>query len=410
MFKLPNTKEYITADAPKSKSFALRVLLCSLFSSENIIIENYNFCEDEKSGINVIKNLGLEIETTDKALILKPLSEIRSREVNCGESGFLARTLPFVLSVLGGEFVFTGSGTLAKRQMNELSKALDVLNIKHEDKNGFLPLKTSGKLKSGVYILPESNTSQILSGILISLSQTEGDSIVYCKNLKSRPYIDMTLSILQDFGVEIKNSNYETFEIKGNQSINGGHIEIEGDFSAAAYLAVYFALGDGGQIRNLNQNSNQADKAILEVFELAGIEYIFTDNILSIKKSRINQFEFDASMCPDLIPALAVLAFAAEGKSIIQGAKRLINKESDRGTAILNETAKLGGKAEIVDNSIIIYGKSCLTGGIVSSHSDHRIAMALAALAQICSEDLYIDDVSCINKSFPDFISCILPD
>jgi 3-phosphoshikimate 1-carboxyvinyltransferase len=252
-----------------------------------------------------------------------------------------------------------------------------------------------------------SSSSQLLTGLLIALPFLDVvNTIVNVKNPTSIPYIDLTLSTLQKVGVTIHNDNYIQFIIPGRQKIQSVNTTIEGDWSGAAFFLVAGAIAGNISVKGLNLNSKQADKEILTVLKLADAQINISDSEINVSKSKLKAFKFDATNCPDLFPPLAVLSAFCEGTSVILGANRLIDKESNRIESLIN-VFKLLGITIVVENNLMSITGGVVKGGRVSSHNDHRIAMAAAILALGAEKAVIIDDHEAVRKSFPEFFKLL---
>jgi 3-phosphoshikimate 1-carboxyvinyltransferase len=221
-------------------------------------------------------------------------------------------------------------------------------------------------------------------------------------DMKSAPYIQMTISTLKQFGVIIENEQ-NIFRIAGNQSYQATEYIIESDWSSASYWLVAGAIGHSISVSGLNMRSLQADKALLEAFMSAGCKISVEGQQIQVDGSEIRSFEFDATDCPDLFPALVVLAAKCNGISKIRGVKRLLHKESNRGVALQAEFAKMGLRIELEDDLMLIYGTGKLKGAAVDSHHDHRIAMCLGIAGTIASGETILTNAESVAKSYPDF-------
>jgi 3-phosphoshikimate 1-carboxyvinyltransferase len=236
----------------------------------------------------------------------------------------------------------------------------------------------------------------------MALPVTEKDSIIIVNNLKSKPYIDMTLQVLKSFGINILKTGYSRFEIPGNQKYKAGKFEVEGDWSGGAFLLVAGAINGDIRIEGLRADSLQSDKAILNVLDSAGVRTTILENSITVRKSPLKAFFFDATESPDLFPPLVTLAAFCRGKSTIKGVSRLIHKESNRAEALITEFGRIGIRIETSDDNMIVSGGS-VKGGEVSSHGDHRIAMAAAVAALGSSGKILIKNSGCVAKSWPLF-------
>ena len=221
--------------------------------------------------------------------------------------------------------------------------------------------------------------------------------------MESIGYIDLTLDVLSKFGVNIENNNYREFKIKGNQHYEKRDYRVEGDFSQAAFYLAAGVLGGEVQCLNLNMESLQGDKVIVDIIKNMGGKITLVDGILKASKSDLKGTIIDVSQCPDLLPIVAVLGALSEGTTEIINAARTRIKESDRLKAIATELNKIGAEVIEREDSLLIHGKPWLVGGVVNSWNDHRIAMAMAIASIRCTEKLTIQDSGAVKKSYPDF-------
>jgi 3-phosphoshikimate 1-carboxyvinyltransferase len=212
----------------------------------------------------------------------------------------------------------------------------------------------------------------------------------------------MTLQIMLDFGVEVSNTDYETFFVKSNQNYKAREYTAEGDWSGASFLLIAGALRGSVTVENICTDSKQADMAVLQVIKEAGAIVSIDRNSVTVTKKDLNAFTFDATESPDLFPPLAALASHCKGVSEIKGVSRLKHKESDRSSVLQKEFAKLGTRIEVSGDSMFIYGGT-LSGGKINSNNDHRIAMAGAVAAIAAQEPVEIENPECVAKSYADF-------
>ncbi len=296
----------------------------------------------------------------------------------------------------------TGAGSLKKRPMNMIADALNQLGVKCSATDGFLPLTIRGPLKGGHCEIDGSVSSQLLSGLLMALPLADDKSIIKVNNLKSKPYIDMTLGVLRDFGIMITNENYELFRVPGQQKYNPVTYGIESDWSGGSFLLVAGAINGDINVSGLRTDSFQSDMGILKALEKAGANMKITESNIEVSKSDLKAFEFDATESPDLFPPLVALASYCKGVTKLKGASRLRHKESDRASALTEEFGKMNIKVEMSDDYLIVTGGK-VKGARVNSHDDHRIAMAEAVAALGASDTVFIKDSHCIVKSYPGF-------
>lgn len=283
-----------------------------------------------------------------------------------------------------------------------IEKPLKKLGVSVTSNQGKLPVKVCGPLTGGKAHVDGSLSSQFLTGLLMALPLAEKDSELVVNDLKSKFYIDLTLKVMRDFGIEVRNDNYKHFFVKGGQFYRSREYDIEGDWSGSAFLCVAGAVGGKVEINNLNIDSCQADRRIIDVLEQVNATVDCVDDKIKVSRAGMNPFNFDATDSPDLFPPLAALAPYLKGQSKIKGVNRLIGKESNRAEALLEEFMKVGIKIDIDNENMIING-GAIKGGTMNSRNDHRMAMAAAIAGIGAEESITIEDYECIEKSYPDF-------
>lgn len=385
--------------APPSKSYAQRAILASSLASGESHLSNLGTCKDTEAISSALRSMGVHIS---EDAVSGPVSISAPASIDISESGLAARLLIPILALFPFTSCITGQGSILSRQMGFLVEPLQALGARISLNNGTLPAKVSGPLCPSDIKLDCSESSQFLSGLLFALPILDGDSKIEVLNLKSRPYIDMTLDVLSRFGIRIDCMG-DKFFIPGNQHYNPVSFIVDGDWSG---VSTFIAAPGCKTIRGLSPDSYQADKAILDVLHLAGIRFDWFGTDVKIYDSKPQAFQFDATDCPDLFPALAVLAARAKsGTSVIKGANRLVNKESNRLLAIRDEFSKMGVSVDIsTPDLLVIPGGQTICSATVDSHNDHRMAMALASLA-LCASDGHttITGAEAVNKSYRNF-------
>ena len=394
------------------------MLLAAALSDKPTTLRRLGMSGDVEAMIGVVRCLGADISSAStgsgqsaqsapgingKDLTIKPGS-VQTRVLNCGESGLCIRLMAPVCAALGGDFELRATGSLQKRSVVPFEDYLPQLGVTCKTTNGFVPVKISSKARAGKIVLKDYNSSQYLSGLLMALPMLEGDSVISVEGLSSKPYVDVTLDVLRTFGINVENDRYGEFRIRGGQKYTSPNsIPVEGDWSAAANFVVLAAVKGGGNLYGLNPNSLQADRAILNALEKAGGQWAFRGDDLQISESRLQPFTFDATDCPDLFPALVVLAAAAKGTSILSGTSRLTNKESNRAEVLKAEFAKAGLRIELSGNEMHVHGTASLKTATIDSHNDHRIAMAGAISAVLTEDGMRIEGAEAVEKSFAGF-------
>ncbi len=391
-----------TIKAPASKSVMQRAIALALLATGRTNIQNPSFSQDSLSAIRVAGGMGASIMFSADKLSIERTDEVTQTNINFGESGLGVRMFSPIISLFDKHYIINGTGTLLKRPIKNLENILNKIGISAISKKGFLPLEISGKLKGAKFTIDGSKGSQVLTGLLIALPLAINDSEITVKNLKSKPYIDLTIKMINDFGGKIENYNYERFIIKGNQKYIGQDYFIEGDWSGASFLLVAGLIAGKVEVTGLNLNSKQADIEILSAIKKANGKIFIRDNSVITKKSKLTSFEFDATDCPDLFPPLVAMASFCKGISKIKGVSRLKHKESDRSTVLKKEFSKIGINISIEDDFMFIEGGK-IQGGAVDSNNDHRIAMATGIVALGAESEITILNADSVNKSYTRF-------
>ena len=391
-----------TVRAPSSKSMSQRAIAAALLSDTECTILNPSYCNDSLAAIRIAQNLGASVEKSTTELKILSSHIIKDRTLNCGESGLAIRMFSPIAALNPGEIIMTGTGSLKNRPMKMIEDTLNQLGAVCRSNAGLLPLTINGPIKGGNCETDGSVSSQLLTGLLMALPVAEGSSVINVLNLKSKPYIDMTLQVLEKFGINVINDNYKVFKIEGNQKYKATTFEVESDWSGGAFLLVAGAVNGDVTVEGLRTDSRQSDKTILSALDRAGAAITVSENSVRITKSRLRSFEFDATESPDLFPPLAALAAYCKGVTGIKGVSRLIHKESDRAKALLEEFRKMNIKVEIKGDYMLVTGGK-VHEARVNSHNDHRIAMAVAVAALGANGKIQIEDPLCIAKSYPGF-------
>jgi len=391
-----------SVNAPSSKSMTQRAIAAALLADGESIIHNPSYCDDSLAAMSIAVGLGARVEPQANELKINGSAILKEPKLNCGESGLAIRMFSPIAALYPSEITMVGANSLKKRPMFMIEEALNQLGVRCTSSAGFLPLTIQGPLAGGRCEIDGSVSSQLLTGLLMALPLAAKDSEIIVNNLKSRPYIDMTIQILKSFGISIENSDYKLFVIRGNQKYIPHSYTVEGDWSGGAFLLVAGAINGHLYVKGLRNDSMQSDMAIIKALKQAGAHIIIGEDQIEVTKSELKSFEFDATESPDLFPPLVALASYCEGITAIKGVSRLIFKESDRAKTLKEEFGKMNVKIEIKDDMMYVTGSRPL-GGKVESHDDHRIAMAVAVAALGAKANVYIRDSQCVAKSYPCF-------
>ncbi len=391
-----------------SKSSMQRACAAALVAGGTSIIKNPGHSNDDKAAMDIIQKLGAKAELN--GFELKVVSEgVKpvSNEIHCGESGLSIRMFTPLVALSKQEITVNGSGSLVTRPMNFFDEILPQLNVDVQSKEGKVPLIIKGPVIPADIEIDGSLSSQFLTGLLMSYAASNASGVsIKVNNLKSKPYIDLTLDVMKQFGLKVPvNKNYEEFFFDRtlHQPTASRTYTVEGDWSGAAFLLVAGAVAGDIVVKGLDVFSTQADKAVLQALMDSGCRISIQAEQIEIAKAPLKPFHFDATECPDLFPPLVALAAFCKGKSVIEGTSRLTHKESNRALTLQEEFAKLGVQIDLQDDLMIIHGGTDITHAVVHSRHDHRIAMACAVAALGAAGEVTIEEAEAVNKSYPDF-------
>lgn len=397
---------------PPSKSMAHRAVICAALAKGVSRVSNVDFSDDIIATIDAMKALGAVIKEKESYLEITGINSqelIVKREfqrvVDCNESGSTLRFLVPISLAFEGVTRFVGKGNLGKRPLNTYYEIFDNQGIEYNYTENILDLTVSGVLRSGEYRVKGNISSQFITGLLFTLPLLDGDSkIIITTELESRGYLDLTLSAMKDFGIDIINNNYKEFIIKGNQSYKSRDYRVEGDYSQGAFFLSADALGNNINILDLKEDSLQGDREVIDILERMGLNIAKEGYGITGKSGVLSSTLIDASQCPDIIPVLSAVAALSKGTTEIINAGRLRIKECDRLNAVTLELNKLGARIKEKHDGLVIEGVEELGGGVeVWSHKDHRIAMTIAIASTRCKEPIILKDYECISKSYPQF-------
>ena len=386
-----------TLTPPCSKSYAQRALAAALLSEEVSVLRNIEFCDDTRSALQCIETLGARVRRVDPtSLSIEGGLSPKGCVLNVGESGLSTRLFTPVASLCPTPVTIEGRGSLLRRPMQMMFEPLRRLGVRVRDNGGFLPIQ------GGEAEVDGSVSSQFITGLLLALPLARRDTSLHVRGAVSTPYLDMTLDTAARFGIEISQRDYEEFYIPGRQRYRSTYFSIEGDWSAAAMLVAGATAGEG-TVRNVSMLSKQADTAICTALVRAGAAVINEEDSVTALHRPLRAFEFDATNCPDLFPALAALAAAADGVSVIRGTSRLEYKECNRSEAIREEYAKLGIEVDTSEEDLMKIRGGKVRAARTQSHGDHRMAMSMAVAGLLCDGEMTIEGAECVAKSYPGF-------
>ncbi|MDR2922321.1 MAG: 3-phosphoshikimate 1-carboxyvinyltransferase [Treponema sp.] len=390
-----------------SKSQAHRALICAALADKQTIIECEGGSDDIAATADCLSALGAKIEREAGVYVVHPLKREADGDavtLPCGESGSTFRFMLPIAGALGRKASFDLKGRLPQRPLSPLYEEL-VRHGAELSPQGSVPFYCEGHLAPGRYSLDAGVSSQFISGLLFALPLLDGDSeLQLTGQAESFPYIELTLAMLEIFGIKTEFKN-NIFSIPGGQTFRSpGKARVEGDWSNAAFWMSAGAVGKGSiTCAGLNLQSRQGDRAILDVLAKFGARIKTEDSAVTVSGGKLRGIEIDARDIPDLVPVLAVVAAVAKGTTVIRNAARLRTKESDRLAAVSAVLRALGADVNETEDGLVIRGGAALTGACVSSCGDHRIAMSAAIAAAVCGQPVVIQGAQAVNKSYPGF-------
>jgi len=392
-----------------SKSQAHRALICAALADKTTTIECEGGSEDIAATAECLSALGAKIEREPGSYTVHPLKREGNNDtaaLDCGESGSTFRFMLPVVGALGRRSSFILKGRLPERPLSPLYEEL----VRHGcelSPQGTVPFCAEGRLAPGRYSLDAGVSSQFISGLLFALPLLDGDSeLQLTGQAESFPYIELTLAMLEIFGIKAEFKN-DVFFIPGGQTYRSpGKAHVEGDWSNAAFWLCAGAVGkERITCTGLNLKSRQGDRAVLDILKNFGANIEIKENASAVTVSggKLRGIEIDARDIPDLVPILSVVGAVAEGPTVIRNAARLRTKESDRLAAVSAVLRAVGADADETEDGLVIHGPAAFKGGEVSSCGDHRIAMAAAIAASVCADKVVIQNAHAVNKSYPGF-------
>ncbi len=397
---------------PSSKSMSHRALICAGLSQGQSIISPLEMSEDIKATIRGLEAMGASIKIDGYKVIVDGIKNLNNQDspkpkhlfFDANESGSTLRFFIPLLSLFNQKMQIFGTEKL-------LSRPLDIYKEIFDD--GFIIDKKSititKKLKAGIWNIPGNVSSQFVTGLLFSLPLVNGDSVInIIPPFESYSYIDLTLAVLEHYGIEVTKKSQFEYYIKGNQEYQANDYTIEGDYSQAAFFMALGTINDSITLKNLSLDSKQGDKEIVDIINKMDGDVTPIDGGYIVKKAVLDSSIIDLKNCPDLGPILMVMASTIDKRTSFKNIQRLRMKESDRLDAMRSELAKYSIKMIIKENDMKIDGrafdnKQIINHQIINCHNDHRICMAMAILGTIAPTPMVLEGIECINKSYPRF-------
>lgn len=403
--------------APPSKSCMQRACAAALINKGTTIIDNGGNSNDEQAAKNIVQKLGATVESVRKQVVITSNDYIFNSDypgkhsiISVGESGLSLRMFAPLAALFKQEITLTGEGSILTRPVDFFEKVFPQLGVEVHTNNGKIPLQLHGPLKPKNITVDGSLSSQFLTGLLMAFAKSCKTPVsIIVNNLTSKPYIDLTLDILKHFGFKVENHHYERFDIFPRKIYSDHSVKytVEGDWSNIAFLLVSGAIAGEVIVKDAVMNSSQGDKGVINALESCGAGLRITKNEIKVMQKDLTAFNFDATDSPDLFPPLVALAAYCKGTTTIKGVNRLLFKESNRAKTLQSEFEKMKVGITINGDLMLIKGSKNVKGAKVSSHNDHRIAMACAVAALKAKGNTVIYHAEAVNKSYPSFFNDI---
>ena len=402
--------------APASKSHTQRVYAAALLSEGESEVLGVGHSDDERTAKQLIQDLGAQVSTLpDGREKILGTGQIRplKRRLHCGESGLSLRLFTTLLAGSGlGSFEMCAEGTLLHRPQSAFVPIFKDLGVSFSYQTGHLPplvVESSGFVPKSISV-DASLGSQYVTGLLMLYAhlQAKGKTL-RVKHMKSKPYVALTQHVLSAFGAQIEEIEENVFLFLG-EKLQACRTEIEGDWSSAACLMVAAGLSGELEILGLNKHSVQADRRITTLLAKAGVNIEWSNqNHLLVRRGEENRpIETSIEECPDLFPYLAAWSSFAKGRSCLSGIHRLQHKESDRLFAVTDMLERVGISCWTEEDSLFVEGQHDIEGNVqLPTYGDHRIVMLGALLSLRARQQITLEDTNAVNKSFPDFFSCL---
>lgn len=395
---------------PSAKSELIRAVLLGSLAQAKTEIAGGSLCADVIAAIAAVEQCGIKVERlAGGSMIVHGGRWQRAEVLSAGESAFLMRTLPFLVSFQGLVGCVQGEGTLLNRPQHALDAVMRGVGMLYAWREGALQFSYLLPKRPYAFALPHLGSSQPLSGVLMAAPLVGETVRVRVDGVKSSGYVSMTLAMMARFGVEVQHPEEGVYVVPSGQEYRASSAPVGGDWSAAAIFIAAAAHGGCIVIQNLEKDSLQPDRAVLRVLDMAEVVYGWeADGSLRVdgSRKRPKSFTFDATDCPDLVPALVLLASMARGKSRIVGAGRLRGKESDRASMLEEGFRALGGRVRVEGDALLVEGVDVMQGGVtVLSRGDHRMAMVFGAAGTLCSDGVRVEGKETVKKSYVDFWS-----
>lgn len=398
-----------TVCVPGSKSYTHRILIAAALSDGICRIINPLRSEDTLLTLSGLKQMGVDVDANTEEIVvhgtagrLKPCKDT----IYLGNSGTSIRLLTGICALGSGCYVLDGTDRMQERPIQDLIDGLNQLGIGAHaiHKNGCPPVHVNGKQVSGGPVKLNCNiSSQYLSSLLLMAPYTrDGLDITVAQGPVSKPYVDMTLEVMERLGVRVDRDGYTHFKVPGNQVYRAGTYTVEPDCSQAGYFWGAAAItGAAVKVKGTTKQSRQGDVRFADVLAAMGCRVAEDPDGIRVSGGPLVGVDVDMSDMPDMVPTLAVVAAFATGTTEIRNVAHLKAKECDRLNSVVTELNKMGIDAECTDKGMVITGGQPI-GAQIHTYDDHRLAMSFA-MAGLKVPGIVIKDEACVGKSFPNF-------
>jgi 3-phosphoshikimate 1-carboxyvinyltransferase len=390
--------------APPSKSYTIRGLMCAALAQGESRIVHPLLADDTTAASWVLDQIGvLTKQVKGEWLVRGGNFHAPDLDLFCGDSAATLRFMTAVCALVPGTCRLTAGASLSNRPVRVLIEALRRLGVEVSSQNDAPPVTVRGGTTLGNNTsLPGDVSSQYVSALLLIAPLAEnGMQVKLTTPLESKPYVEMTLECLRQFGIQVEASpDYMTFRVS-RQAYCPATYEVEGDWSSASYWLALGALAGEVTIDRLNRRSLQGDKSMLDWLAQMGADISRESDPVVIRKSRLKGINIDLTDAIDMLPTMAILAATAKGTSVLSGIARARIKESDRVAAVKEGLERLGIAVTEEENRLTVQGGK-LQSAVIDSKGDHRVAMAFGTLGAAAG-GITITGAECVSKTYPGF-------
>ena len=405
--KMKETKTEV--EVPGSKSLTQRALIAATLAEGSSLIRHPLIAEDTEHLIGGLKKLGAGIEKVDEGFAVTGTGGAIAgnvREIFLGYNGTALRFLTAIVCLGRGKYVLTGEKRLCERPVGPLVGALQEMGVDISCSNNCPPVEiTANGLKGGKVTLSDIESSQYVSALLLCAPYTaKGIELTLEGSIVSAPYINLTISVMNDFGAKILRTGQRHYIVGTQHMYSGRDYYVEGDASSASYFFLAAALLKRRiRVRGINRQSAQGDIRLLDILEQLGCIVEGGKNWVEVTGRNLASGEWTLNLgdMPDMVPTVAVLAAFRQGRTAITNVAHLRIKESNRLAAMVTELNRIGIKASELQDGLVIEG-GVAHGADIETYNDHRIAMSFA-IAGLLTPGIEIADKKCVDKSFPEF-------